>query len=56
MNSHRDVAQLVARVVRDDEVVGSNPAIPTNQDILWNLVKVNLIRARTTIICRDGNF
>ena len=29
----RDVAQLVARVVRDDEVVGSSPAIPTSTDI-----------------------
>ena len=27
----RDVAQLVARVVRDDEVAGSSPVIPT----LW---------------------
>ena len=26
----RAVEQLVARVVRDDEVVGSNPASPTN--------------------------
>ena len=26
---YRDVAQLAARVVRDDEVAGSNPVIPT---------------------------
>ena len=29
----RDVAQLVARFIRDEEVVGSNPAIPTYTDI-----------------------
>lgn len=27
---YRAIAQLVARVVRDDEVVGSNPTGPTN--------------------------
>ncbi len=26
---HRDLAQLVAHVVRDDEVAGSSPVIPT---------------------------
>lgn len=25
----RDVAQLVARLIRDEEVVGSNPVIPS---------------------------
>ena len=29
--SHRGVAQLVARMVRDHEAVGSNPATPTRK-------------------------
>ena len=28
-NKHRDVAQLVARLVWDQDVAGSNPVIPT---------------------------
>lgn len=28
---YRDLAQLVAHVVRDDEVAGSSPVIPTKQ-------------------------
>ena len=30
----RGVAQLVARLVRDQEVVGSNPVTPTIQSVL----------------------
>ena len=30
----RGIAQLVARLVRDEEAVGSNPAAPTMTDIL----------------------
>ena len=30
VNIHRDVAQLVARLVWDQDVAGSNPVIPTN--------------------------
>ena len=50
----RGIAQLVARLVRDEEAVGSNPAAPTMTDILtasdaWNIrlfLSVKLRRRR----------
>ena len=42
---YRAVAQLVARVVRDDEVVGSSPASPTMREKIIALVILALLTA-----------
>ncbi len=40
--SIRGVAQLVARVVRDDEAAGSSPVTPTNERIMLLFINVIL--------------
>ena len=38
----RDVAQLVARVVWDHDVAGSNPVIPTKFALLFDTMVINV--------------
>ena len=44
----RDVAQLVAHLIRDEEVVGSNPAIPTDR-------KPVMVTDMDGQVCCDGS-